>query len=212
MFKIILCVHKVSIPGAVYWNKTVFNGKIYWNRYSKCWAIFQHIHLRNWDICHNVGTTCVSLYLRSLMRGIATSLSQNSVHIAFRAYLVPFNFVLQGDPLWRKCIACCLVSGVICVTYVSSFVMIRSTNSSPSTRHRCRNGNADSMHFAMCSGVSSYAPCIQNFITDYISQSSGVGIRASIFNSCNDENSGSPASACVMRLITLSRSRSHFTQ
>ena len=27
--------------------KTQFNGKIYWNKYSKCWAIFQHIHLRN---------------------------------------------------------------------------------------------------------------------------------------------------------------------
>ena len=51
---------KVSFPGAIYRNKTQFNGKIYWNRYSKCWTIFQLIHLLNWDICHIVGSTLVS--------------------------------------------------------------------------------------------------------------------------------------------------------
>ena len=50
-----------KFPWAIYRNKTQYNGKIYWNRYNKCWAIFQHIYLRKWDICHTVGSTFVSV-------------------------------------------------------------------------------------------------------------------------------------------------------
>ena len=49
-----------------------------------------------------------------------------------------------------------------------------------------QNVNADSMHFALCSDVSCYALCIQYFITNRTSQSAGAGIRACIFNCCND--------------------------
>ena len=41
--------------------------------YSKCWAIFEHIHLWNWDICHTMGPTSVSLCCRSLPPGIGTT-------------------------------------------------------------------------------------------------------------------------------------------
>ena len=41
-----------KFPWTVYRSKSQFNGKIYWNGYSKSWAIFQHILLRNWDIIH----------------------------------------------------------------------------------------------------------------------------------------------------------------
>ena len=75
-------VHKVSFPGAVYGNKTQFNGEIYWNRYSKWWAIFQHIHLLNWDICHTVGPTFESLCLRSLPPGIITTVTPISVSLS----------------------------------------------------------------------------------------------------------------------------------
>ena len=43
---------------------------------------------------------------------------------------------------------------------------------------------------------------LKNFITDCISQSTGTGIRVSIFNRCNDatvRTLGSPTSACVIR-------------
>ena len=52
-------VHKVRFSGDVYRSKTQFIGKIYWNRYRKCWAIFPHIRLRNWHICHTLGPTFV---------------------------------------------------------------------------------------------------------------------------------------------------------
>ena len=106
-------VHKVSFPWAGYRNKTQFNGNFYWNRYSKSWTIFQHIHPRNWDICHTVGPTFVSLCRRSLPPGIGTSLSQNTVRITFHANMVYWYFVMQGDSLWCQCIDCFLVSGVI---------------------------------------------------------------------------------------------------
>ena len=77
---------------------------------------FQHIHLRKWDICHLMGPTFVSLCRRSLPPGIGTSLFQNTVHITFRADIVCLNFVLQGDPLWRQFIDCCLFSEVTCAT------------------------------------------------------------------------------------------------
>ena len=76
--------------------------------------------------------------------------SQKTLHIAFRADKVCFNFVFKGDPLWRQCIDCYLVSRVMCVcaTHVSSSVMIRSRNSSPPSWYRCRNVYAgDSMRF-----------------------------------------------------------------
>ena len=140
---------------------------IYCNSYSKFWAIFQRIYLQNWDICHAVGQTYVSVYRISLPPEIGTILFQNTVH---------------GDPLWCQCIDCCLVSGVMCTTHVSSLVMIRSRNSSPSSRYRRWNVNADSM---LCSGVSCYALCIQNFIADLTSQSAVARIRASLFSRCN---------------------------
>ena len=36
------------------------NGKVYRTRRSKCWAIFQHIHLHDWGISHTVRSTFVS--------------------------------------------------------------------------------------------------------------------------------------------------------
>ena len=74
--------------------------EIFWNRYSKFWAIFQHIHLRNLNIRHSVRPTFVSLCRRNLPPWIGTSLSQNTVHITFHAHIVFLNFVFQGDPLW----------------------------------------------------------------------------------------------------------------
>ena len=154
----------MSFPASVYRRKPQFNGKVYWIWYSKCWTIFQRIHLWNWDICHAVGPIIVSLCRRSLPPGIGTSLSQNTVHVTSRPDRNCLNFVLQEDPLWRQYIDCCLVSVVTSATYVSSLVMIRSRNSSPSSWYHCRNVNADSMRFALCSGVNCYALCIQNFI------------------------------------------------
>ena len=51
----------------------------------------------------------------------------------------------------------------------------------------------DEFRSALCSVHS------KNFITDRTSQSAGAGIRASIFNRCNDPTVGSATSACVMR-------------
>ena len=60
-----------------------------------------------------------------------------------------------------------------------------------------------------------YALCIQNFITDRTSQSAGAGIRASIFNRCNDATVRTrevPLVHVPCDVNTLSRTRSRFTQ
>ena len=93
--------------------------------------------------------------------------SQNTVHIIFCAEKVCLNFVLQSDPLWCQCIDCCLVSSVMCVTHISSSVMIWSRNSSPSSWYCCRNVSADSMHFALCSGISCFGTyLVHNFLNN----------------------------------------------
>ena len=83
---------------------------------------------------------------------------------------VCMNLVLQGDPLWCQCIDCCLVSGLMCATHISSTVMIQSRNLSPSPWYHCRNVNADSMHFALCSGVSCFGTHLShNFLNNMCS-------------------------------------------
>ena len=80
-------VHKVSFHGDVYRNKTQLKGKIYWNRDSKCWAIFQHIHLRNRDIYHTMAPNFLSLYHRNLPPGIeTTSYLKSSCKLIFVIY------------------------------------------------------------------------------------------------------------------------------
>ena len=60
---------------------------------------------------------------------------------------------------------CCLVSGVMCATHISSPAMIFSRNSLPSSWYHCRNVNADSMHFTLCSGVSCFGThLVLNFL------------------------------------------------
>ena len=51
-------------------SQAQLNGKIYCNRYSKYWAIFQHIHLRNWHICHTVGLTFVTCIIEVCRLGL----------------------------------------------------------------------------------------------------------------------------------------------
>ena len=137
----------------------------------------------DWDICHTMGPTLVFLCHRSLPSGIENSLSQNTLRITLRADIVTLNFVLHGGPLWRQNIDCCLVSGVMCETRVSSPIMIQSRNSSPSLWYRCRNVNADSTCFDLCSGVSCSVHSKLYHRPHFTV--SGSWKRVSIFNRCN---------------------------
>ena len=116
---------------------------------------------------------------------------------------------------WAQCIDCCLIYVVMCATHVSSPVTIRFRNSSPSSWYRCRNVNADSMLFPLFSGISCYALCIQNVITDHTSQLAGARIWASNFNRCNDATVRTrelPLVHASWDVITLSRTCSRFMQ
>ena len=80
-------------------------------------------------------------------------------------------------------------------------LMIRSRNSSPSSRYRCRNVNADSMHFPCCSGVSWHGIHLaHNFL-----------IRCSVTILCNKEREiygkWLLSSVIVKRLFSIMRSR-----
>ena len=99
-------------------------------------------------------------------------------NITFHADKVCLNSVLQGDPLWCQCIDYYLVSGVMCATHISSPVMIQSRNSLPPSCYRCRNVSADSMCFALCSGVSFFGTrLVHNFLNN----------RCSVTILCNKE-------------------------
>ena len=137
------------------------------------------------ELRHSVGSIFYILCRRSLLPRIGINLFQNTEHSTLCTDIVCFNFALQGDPLWRQCSDCFLVSVVMCATHVSSPVIILSRNSLPSSRYRYRNVNADSMLFDLSSGVSCYALCVQNFMTHGTSQPAGTGIWVSIFNRCN---------------------------
>ena len=78
LFFITRGVHKVSFPGDVYRNKTQFNENVYYYRYSKCLAIFQHIHLRNRGICQTMRPTFAFLCRRSLPPGTGTTVWHSS--------------------------------------------------------------------------------------------------------------------------------------
>ena len=94
-------------------------------------------------------------------------LSQNTVHITFHVGKVCLNFVLQGDPLWRHCIECCMVS-----------VLIRFRNSSPPSLCSYRNANADSMFISLYSGVDCFGTHLaHNFLNN----------RCSVTMLCNKE-------------------------
>ena len=93
--------------------------------------------------CSNTISPLVRKSTRRMLR-----LSQNTVHVTSCTNKVCLNFILQGDPLWRQCIDCCLVSGVPCATHDSS--------------HLCRNVNADSMRFTLCWGIH----LIHNFLNN----------------------------------------------
>ena len=73
-----------------------------------------------------------------------------------------------------------LVSRKMCTTHVSSPLMIRSRNSLPSPWYRCRNVNADSMCFALCSRVS----CIGNHLAYNFLNNSDNFVQQGAGNDC----------------------------
>ena len=137
-----------------------------------------------WMTRHNFWTFSQqrSIFTVSLLVSKSTRrmphLTQNIVHITFRAYKVSLNFVSQVDPLWHRCIDRCLISGVFCAIHVSSPVTFRYRNSSPSSYNRCRNVNPVSLRYVLCSGVSYFGThLVHNFLNN----------RCSVTIFCNKE-------------------------
>lgn len=96
--------------------------------------------------------------------------SQNTVYINFREDTVCVNLVRHGNPLWRHCIDCCLVSGVNWATHILSRVIILLRNSLPSSWYRCRKVNAASMRLIVCSDVRFFGIHLaHNFRNDGVS-------------------------------------------
>ena len=82
-------------------------------------------------------------------------------HLPGRYIVSPIHWLLLG--FW----------GIVCVTHVSSPVMFRSRNSSPSSWYRCRNGNADFVCSALCSGVRCFVSHLaHNFLNNRWSMTS----------------------------------------
>ena len=72
-FKFLMWQKYITHPQSKFpWGHLQKQNPISWkdslNTCSKYSAIFQHIHLWNWDICHTVGPTLISLCHRSLPR------------------------------------------------------------------------------------------------------------------------------------------------
>ena len=86
----------------------------------------------------------------------------------FQRWQSLLEFRLAGRSTVRQCIDCCLVSGVMCATHVSSPVMSRSRNSLVAfIMVPLQNVNADSMRMALCSGVSwSVTHLAHNFLNN----------------------------------------------
>ena len=162
---------------------------------------------------------------RSLLPGIWTSLCQNTVHITFCADKFCLNFVLQGDPLCCQCIECCLASGVMCATHVSSPVMIWSRNLSYCETNYCtltplgdvyrrtvcghRPGSADDeFRSALC--PVHLKLCHRSHFT--VGGCWNKGLHLKRLQQCYCQNSESSTSACLTRLHYSSRTRTHFTQ
>ena len=132
--------------------------------------------------------------------GLEPVCPRTTMHITFRAGIVCLNFVLQGYPLWCQCIDRWLVSGVMCGTYVSSPMMIRSINSLPSSWYRCRNVIANSMHFILvwCQLLCSVYLKLYHRLHFTVGGNWNKSLHLQLLQRCYCENSGSPASACIM--------------
>ena len=149
-----------------------------------------------------MGSTFVFLCRRCLPPGIGTSLSKNTGHNTFHADIFCLNLDSQGDSVWCQCIDSCLVSGVMCATHVSSPVMIPSRNS-PLQKCQCR------LH-ALCfvfwwQLVCSVLSKRYQRSSYTVNESWNRSLYLLPLQRCYCDNLGSLASACVMRLITLSR-------
>ena len=140
-------------------------------------AIFKHTQLRNWDICHTVGPTCVSLCRKSLQHGIWTTVWHSSPLLCHsenadadlietprgvrkdgnhRSRGPKYRVDDQTPPSWTTAgdvmtVELCVVERYRAAKHWASRAVVRKKN-----------------------------------ITDGTSQSTGVGIRASIFNRCNN--------------------------
>ena len=85
----------------------------------------------------------------------ALSVPEHRAH-NFPRRLSLLEFHLAGRSTVTPIQDCCLVSWVMYATYVSSPMMIRSRNLSPSSWYLYRNISADFMRFALCSGASCF--------------------------------------------------------
>ena len=171
-------------------------------------------YLRNWDICHIVGNNFFFPCDVEVSRLGLEPVRARTPCTYFPRWHSLLEFRLT-DPLWRQCIDCCLISGVVCANLVSSPVMIQSRNSSPS------HGTAAEM--------SKLTPCdlllfwcqvtmfgaFNYFDLPHFTVGGSWNKKTSIFNRCNDttvrtrEVSLMHASCDV---INLSRKCSRFTQ
>ena len=140
---------------------------------------------------------CITVSLQSVTLFCNQSGLRHCVHHFLCRHNLP-EFRLADRSTVTPCIECCLVSGIMCTTLVTA-VMLWLRNSLPSSWYSSRNVNADSMCFALCSGVSCYALCTQKFYHRPQSAVSGE-----LWKSCQ-----------CMRHVTsllLSHTCSHFTQ
>ena len=133
--QVLLC-SKIN-TGTKYLMPLVLNGPL---QFLQCFVVMLSIH--HLTSCQEVDEENAHL-------------SQNTVNVTFRTDKICLNFILQRDPLWRQCIDCCLVFGVMCAAHILSPVMIQSWNLL-SSWYCCRSVNADSMHFALHSGISCF--------------------------------------------------------
>ena len=156
---------------------------MYWNRCSKCCAIFQHIHIRNLDICHTAGPTFVICVVEGCYQGLEP--------------LTPISASLSFGKCWRwsyrnfmrckkRCaLRCVLVSVVLAPTCRTIFWTTGALWQFCSTKSEKSPGN-DCWHSWHWISICAMLCAFKNVITDHTSQSAGAGIRASNLIRCND--------------------------
>ena len=178
-------------------------------------SYFQHIHFRNRYICLTVGPTFVSLCHRSLPPGIRTkSVPEHRAHhfprlhsllelrLGGKSTVMPVHWLLLG--FWGNF---CNLRFITCDDQIQKIVAVMMV-----PLQKCQSW----LH-ALCFVFRCQLLCSVHWRRYHrphltIGGSWNKSLHVQPLQRCYCENSGSPASSCVMRRRALSRTRSRFRQ
>ena len=151
---------------------------------------FQHIYLLNWDICHIVSPTVVSLYRRNLPPEIGITVTLISASLSFwKRWRWPDRNLFRCKKIWTRIVNADLHA--LCFVFWCQLLWHPSGAQFSEQQVLRENfvqqgAGSDWWHSWRLISIGAMFYAFKNFIRDRTSQLLGAGIRASNFNHCND--------------------------